>query len=62
MERDIKKIFVEIYSKPPLRNYSTNKILYKHFDEIWSIDSADFSDSRNSNKGFRYIIVTIVNF
>ena len=29
------KTFIdEKYSKPPKRNYSTTKILYKHIDEI----------------------------
>ena len=34
----------EIFSKPPLRNYPTNKIIYNHIDEIWSIDLADRID------------------
>ena len=39
------KIFInEIYSKPSLRNFPTNKIVYNHIDEIWSIDLADFSN------------------
>ena len=29
---------------------------------IWSIDLADFSDYKTSNKGFRYIFVIIDNF
>ena len=53
----------EIYSKPPRRNYPTNKIVYNHLDEIWSIDLADFSDYKTSNnKGFRYIFIVIDNF
>ena len=64
MKRDLTKIFVdEIYSKPPLRNYPTNKIVYNSLDEIWSIDLADFSDYKTSNnKGFRYIFIVIDNF
>ena len=64
MKRDLTKIFVdEIYSKPPLRNYSTNKIVYKNIDEIWSIDLADFSDYKiSNNKGYRYIFIVIDNF
>ena len=39
-----------------MRNCPTNKIIYNHIDEIWSIDLADFSDYRTSNnKGFRCI-------
>ena len=43
MKKDLTKIFIdEIYSKAPLRNYPTSKIIYNHIDEIWSIDLADF--------------------
>ena len=39
------KTFIdEIYSTPPRKNHPTNKIVYNYVDEIWSIDSADFSD------------------
>ena len=64
MEKDQTKIFInEIYSKPPLGNYPTNKIVYNHIDEIWFIDSADFSDYKTSKiKGFRYIFIIIDNF
>ena len=52
-----------MYSEPPKKNYKTNKIVYIHIDEIWSIDLADFSDYKISeNRGFRYIIVIIDNF
>ena len=61
MKKDLTKIFIdEIYSKPPRRNYPTNKMVYNHIDEIWSIDLADFSDYKTSNnKGFRYIFIII---
>ena len=64
MKRDLTKIFIDgNYSKPLIKNYPTNKILYDHIDEIWSIDSADFSDYKTSNnKGYRYIFVIIDNF
>ena len=46
-----------------MKNYETNKIIYNHFDDIWSIDLEDFSDYKNSNnKGYRYIFVKIDNF
>ena len=59
MEEDITKIFIdEIYSKPPRRNYPTNKLTYNYIDEIWSIDLADMIDYKISNKKrFRYIFV-----
>ena len=64
MNKDLTKIFIdEIYSKPPKKNYPTNKKVYNHIDEIWSIDLADFSDFKTSNnKGFRYIFVIFDNF
>ena len=63
MKKDLIKIFIdEIYSSPR-KNYPTNKIVYNHIDEIWSIDLADFSDYKTSdNKGFRYIFVIIDNY
>ena len=64
IKKDLTKIFIdEIYSKPPRKNYPTNKIVYNFVDEIWSIDLADFSDYKTSNnKGFRYIFIVIENF
>ena len=62
--RDLVKIFIdEIYSKPPKKNYETNKIIYNHIDEIWSIDLADMIDYKiSNNKGYRYIFIIIDNF
>ena len=64
VRRDKNKIFIdEIYSKSPKENYETNKIVYNHIDEIWSIDLADFSDYKiSNNKGFFYKFVFIDNF
>ena len=58
------KIFIdEIYSKAPKKNYPTNKIIYNHIDEIWSIDLADMIDYKiSNNKGFRYIFIIIDNY
>ena len=45
MKKDLIKVFIdEIYSKPPIKNYPTNKIVYNYIDEIWSIDLADMID------------------
>ena len=42
IKKDLTKIFIdEMYSKPPMRNYPTNKIIYNYIDERWSIDLAD---------------------
>ena len=53
----------EIFSKPPRKNYPTDKITYIYIDEISSIDLADFSDYKTSNnKAYRYIFIIIDNF
>ena len=64
MKKDLTKIFIdEIYSKPPRKNYPTNKIVYNHIDKIWSIDLVDMIDYKiSNNKGFRYIFIVIDNF
>ena len=64
MKKDLTKIFInEIYSKAPRKNYESNKIIYNHIDETWSINLADMIDYKISNtKGFRYIFIIIDNF
>ena len=64
IKKDTTKIFLdEIYSSPPKKNYPTNKIVYNHIDEIWSIDLADMIDYKiSNNKGYRYIFVIIDNY
>ena len=50
VKKDKIKIFIdEIYTKAPKKNYETNRVMYNHIDEIWSIDLADFSDYKISN-------------
>ena len=64
MKNDLTKIFIdEIYSKAPKKNYPTNKIIYNHIDEIWSIDLANFSGYKiSNNNSYRYVFVIIDNF
>ena len=64
MKRDLTKIFIdEIYSKSPRKNFPSNKIIYNHIDEIWSMDLADMIDYKiSNNKGFRYIFIIVDNF
>ena len=64
IKKDLTKIFIdELYSTPPKKNYETNKIVYNHIDEIWSIDLADMIDYKiSNNKGYRYIFFIIDNF
>ena len=61
MKRDLNKFFIdEIYSSPPRKNYPTNKIVYVHIVDIWSIELADMIDYKiSNNKGFKYIFVII---
>ena len=49
------------YTSKLLRKFmKLKKIIFIHIDEIWSIDLADFSDYKTSNKkGYRYIFVII---
>ena len=63
-KRDLTKIFIdEIYSKPPKKNYPTNKTLIKSIDDTWSSDLLDMNDyGPKNNKGYRYILVVIDNF
>ena len=59
----IKFFIVEIYSKAPEKIYETDKIVFNHVDELWSIDLADMIDYKISNsKGFRYVFIIIDNF
>ena len=64
MKKDLTKIFTdEIYSKAPKKNYPTNKIIYNHIDEIWSIDLADMIDYKiSNNKGYRFKFIIIDNY
>ena len=32
-----------------MRNYPTDKLVYSHIDELWSIDLADLIDVKASN-------------
>ena len=64
MKKDLIKISIdEIYSKPLMTSYPTNKITYNHIDEIWSIDLADMINYKFSKiKGFINIFVKKDNF
>ena len=60
-KKDNIKIFInEIYSKAPMRNYSTNKTIIKSIDDTWSSDLLDMNDyGPKNNKGYSYILVVI---
>ena len=62
-QKNIKIIINEIYSKPPKKNYSTNKTDVYHIDDIWSLDVLDLKDyGPENNRGYRYVLVIIDNF
>ena len=54
MKKDLTKIFIdEIYSKPPKKNYPTNRTMIKSIDDTWSSDLLDMKDyGIKNNKGF----------
>ena len=63
MTRKNIKIFInEIYSKPPKKNYPTNKTDVHHIDDTWSLDILDLKDyGPKNNRGYRYVLVIIDN-
>ena len=62
-QKNIKIFINEIYSKPPKKNYATNKTDVYHIDDIWSLDILDLKDyGPKNNRGYRYVLVIIDNF
>ena len=62
-QKNIKLFIDEIYSKPPKKNYATNKTDVYHIDDIWSLDILDLKDyGPENNRGYRYVLVIIDNF
>ena len=62
-QKNIKIFLNVIYSKPPRKNYATNKTDVYHIDDIWSLDILDLKDyGPKNNRGYRYVLVTIDNF
>ena len=62
-QKNIKIFINEIYSKPPRKNYITNKTDVYYIDDIWSLDILDLKDyGPENNRGYRYILVIIDNF
>ena len=62
-QKNIKIFINEIYSKPPKRNYATNKTDVYHIDDIWSLDILDLKNyGPENNRGYRYVLVVIDNF
>ena len=62
-QKNIKIFINEIYSKPPKKNYATNKTDVYYIDDIWSLDILDLKDyGSENNRKYRYVLVVIDNF
>ena len=62
-QKNIKIFINEIYSKPPKKNYITNKTDVYFIDDIWSLDILDLKDYGPENdRGYRYVLVIIDKF
>ena len=62
-EKTIKTYMDEINSKPPKKNYSTNKTNVYCIDNIWSLDIIDLKKYGPDNqRGLRYVLVVSNNF
>ena len=60
--KNIKIVINEIYSKPPKKNYSTNKTDVYYINDIWSLDILDLKPyGPKNNRGYRYVLVVIDN-
>ena len=62
-QKNIKIFINEIYSKPPKKNYPTNKTNVYNIDDIWSLDILDLKDYGPENNGRdRYVLVVMDKF
>ena len=53
----------ENYSKPPKKNFATNRTDVHHIGDIWSLDILDLKDyGPEKNKCYRYVLVVINKF
>ena len=63
IQKTIKTFTDEIYSKPPKKNYITNKTDVHHIDDIWSLYILDLKDyGPENNRNHRYVLVVNDNF
>ena len=62
-QKSIKYFIDEFFSKPPKKNYVTNKTDVYHIDDIWRLDISDLKDyAPENNRNYRYVLVVIENF
>ena len=59
-QKNIKTFINEISSKPPKKNYITNKTDVYHINDIWSLDILDQKDyDPKNNRGYRHVLFII---
>ena len=62
-QKNIKLFITEIYSKPPKKNYATNKTDVYRIDDVSSLDILHLKVyGPENNRGYRYVLVIIDNF
>ena len=56
-QKNIKMFINELYSKPPLGYYATNKSDVYHIEDTWSLDILDLKDyGLENNRSYRYVL------
>ena len=61
--KNLKTSINEVYSKPPKKDYATNKTDVYHIDDIWSLDILNLNDYGFEDiRGYRYVLVVFDNF
>ena len=59
-QKSIKFSLNETFSKPPIKNYTTNKTDVFYIDNIWSLGILDLKDyGPENNENIRYVLVVI---
>ena len=62
-QKNIKMFLKEINSKPPKKNYATNKTDVYQIDDLWSLDILHLKDyGPENNRGYQQVLVIIDNF
>ena len=62
-QKSIEIFMNEIDSKPPKKNYPTDKTDVYHIDDIWSLNFLDLEDyGAKNNRGYRYVLVIVDKF
>ena len=62
-QKNIKMFIKEINSKPPKKNYATNKTDVHQIDDLWSLDILHLKDyGPENNRGYQQVLVIIDNF